>query len=266
MTDSTPTSYDRDLVAAAGTTITIAGDGHTAPLTVDLYSRRGLEVVASLWLKLSVEHRLMYEPAWLGIPIIQLPGDIVAMQELIWRVRPDLIIECGVAHGGSAIFYASICELVGKGHVIGVDVEIRQYNRVAIENHPMTKRIDLVEGSSTDPAIFDHVARRARTARTVLVVLDSNHTRDHVLQELALYHRLVTPGSYLVAMDGAAAHTWDVPRGDAKWRDDHPLAAIRQFLADHPEFSIDPHYGRHLITSNPDAFLRRSAPDTGHAT
>jgi cephalosporin hydroxylase len=248
--------YDQTLVTGPDTRLTLTSGGGRA-IDVDLYSRQGLELVAGLWLKLSAENRLMYQHSWLGIPIIQLPGDIVAMQELIWRLRPDLIVECGFAHGGSAVLYASILELLGKGTVIGVDVEVRHYNRVAIEGHPLAHRIRMVEASSVDPATATRLERMVSGAGTVMVILDSNHSRVHVEAELALYHRLVTPGSYLVVMDGAQAHVWDTPRGKDEWREDNPLPAIADFLAAHPEFVRDAHWTRGHVTSSPGGFLRR---------
>lgn len=251
--------YDPNVVATARAELTLSDEGSRR--TVSLYSAEGLSLVAALWLKLSAEFRLMYEPTWMGIPIIQLPSDIVAMQELIWKVRPDVIVECGIAHGGAAILYASMCELIGKGRVIGVDVEIRQYNRVAIEGHPMSGRIELIEGSSVAPATVDDVRRRIVGARTVVVVLDSNHSYEHVRQELELYRSVVTPGSYLVAMDGLQAHVWDVPRGNSDWREDNPLRAIHEFVEAHREFQIDPRFTRMHLTSSPDGFLRRLTPE-----
>jgi len=247
--------YDTKLVAQADSKITVTSQGisHEA----DLYSQEGLEMVASLWTKLSAQYRIMYEPTWLGIPIIQFPADILMMEELIWKVRPDFIIECGLAHGGSAVMFASICELIGKGQVIGVDVEIRQYNRAAITSHPMSKRIELIEGSSTDDSIVAEIKKRVAGAETVLVVLDSNHSRDHVLKELNSYCEIVTPNSYMVAMDGAQALVWDTPNGKEEWKDDNPLVAIHEFLNKNPNFQIDPHYTRMHVTSSPDGFLRR---------
>ena len=174
-------------------------------------------------------------------------------------MRPDCIVECGVAHGGSLILYASILELLGSGQVIGVDVEIRQHNRAAIAGHSLAKRITLLEGSSVADEVVDQVEKAVGSAGSVLVVLDSNHSREHVLRELELYSRLVTPESYLVAMDGAQAHVSDIPRGKPEWRDDNPLAAIDIFLKTHPEFEVDAHYTRMRVTSNPSGFLRRLA-------
>lgn len=247
--------YDTEVIATGTSKITLT-DQETSR-TVDVYSQEGRALISSLWTKLCTEYRVMYEPTWLGIPIIQLPTDIVMMQELIWKLRPDVIVECGLAHGGSAVMYASICELIGKGRVIGIDIEVRQYNRVAIQSHPMSKRIEIIEGSSIDPSTVAEVKERLRGARTVTVILDSDHSRDHVLQELNLYHQVVTPGSYLVAMDGAQAHVWDVPRGKKEWKDDNPLQAIEVFLKEHPEFQVDHHYTRMHVTSIPKGFLRR---------
>lgn len=226
-------------------------------VTVDLYSDEGLNLMAALWVKMATHFRLMYQPSWLGIPIIQLPSDIVMMQELIWNIRPDVIVECGLAHGGAAVLYASICELVGKGLVLGIDVEVRQYNRVAIQSHPLSHRIQIIEGSSIAPETVNQVKARTASAGTVMVVLDSNHSRNHVGQELALYHELVTPGSYLVVMDGAQAYVSDIPGGKPEWREDNPLAAIHEFLRSHPDFRPDAHFTRMLETANPDGFLRR---------
>ena len=234
----------------------------TESQSVDLYSEEGLKLISSLWVKLCAEYKVMYEPTWLGIPIIQFPTDVVAMQELIWKLRPDWIVECGVAHGGSLVLYASILELIGKGRVIGVDVEIRKHNRLAIESHPMSKRIDLIEGSSVNSAIVDAVRAKVTGAQCVLVVLDSNHSREHVTKELEMYSDFVTPGSYMVAMDGAQAYVWDIPRGKREWKDDNPLIAIHEFLANRKDFKIDPHYTRMHVTSNPEGFLQRiSAKD-----
>ncbi|MDH4173810.1 MAG: cephalosporin hydroxylase family protein [Betaproteobacteria bacterium] len=247
--------YDQTLVTAADTRLTLTTAG--ASTEVDLYSRQGLETVAALWLKLSAAHRLMYEHTWLGVPVIQLPGDIVAMQELIWRTRPDFIVECGFAHGGSAVLYASILELLGKGQVIGVDVEVRSYNRAAILAHPLAHRIRIVEASSIEQRTREAIGRAVSGAAQVMVILDSNHSRGHVAAELELYHSLVTPGSYLVAMDGAQAHVWDTPRGKAEWREDNPLPAMAAFLASHPEFETDPYWTRAHVTSSPGGYLRR---------
>lgn len=243
-------------IAQAGATVTLDNNGEQT--TVDVYSQEGLDLLSNLWIKSAAQHRLMYEPTWLGRPVIQFPTDIVTMQELIWNLQPDVIVETGVAHGGSLVLSASILELIGKGKVVGVDIEIRPHNRAAIEAHPLKHRIELIEGSSIAADTLAAVRAAVGSAGTVLVMLDSNHTESHVLQELELYSPLVTPGSYIVAHDGAQAWVWDIPSGKPEWKNDHPLGAIHKFLALHPEFSNDPHWTRWGITSSPDGFLKRA--------
>ena len=245
----------KDFPTSASSKLILETDGQRHE--TDLYSAEGKELLCSLYVKQAVFFRWMYEPQWMGRPVIQFPHDILMMQELIWNVKPDIIVECGVAHGGSAIFYASLCELMGHGKVIGVDVEIRPHNREAIENHAMSRRIELIEGSSIDPATIAEVKRRCEGAQSVLICLDSNHTYKHVLAELEAYAPIVTPGSYLVAMDGAQAYVSDVPGGKPEWKEDHPLKAIHEFLAVHPEYEGDPQYTRLLVTSSPEGFLKK---------
>jgi len=224
---------------------------------IDIYSDEGFKLLTDLWIKTSFCKKIMYEPTWLGIPIIQYPNDIVMMQELIWKIRPDVILETGVAHGGSAILYASILELLGKGKVIGIDVEIRKYNRLAINCHPLSKRIELIEGGSTDPEVVEEVHRRIDTKGEVLVVLDSNHSHDYVLSEMELYSKFVSPGGYMVVMDGVQEMLSDTPTGKKEWKHNNPLSAIRDFLSRHPDWKEDSYYTRTYITSNPIGFLRR---------
>ena len=231
--------------------------GASGTQSVDLYSAEGLALVSGLWLKLSAEYKIMYEPTWLGRPIIQLPHDIVQMQELVWQVKPDLIIETGVAHGGSLILSASILELLGKGRVIGVDIDIRAHNRTAIEAHPLSHRIDLMQGSSIDPAVIAEVTAHTHGAGTVMVVLDSNHSADHVVAEMSAYAPLVDVDSYLVVMDGAQGQVFDIPRGNAAWQGDNPLTALDAFVARSDEFVVDDHFTRLHVTSNPRGYLRR---------
>lgn len=245
----------KNYTAPAGSKLTLESDGQKS--TVDLYSSEGLDMLSNLWVKAAAQHRLMYEPTWLSRPIIQFPTDVVAIQELLWSVKPDVVIETGVAHGGSLVLSASILELIGKGKVIGIDIEIRPHNRAAIEAHPLKKRIELIEGSSIASETLGAVRRLIDGAKTVLVMFDSNHTRAHVLQELNLYAPLVTPGSYMVAHDGAQDWVWEIPSGKKEWKDDGPLGAIHDFLASHKEFRIDSHYTRFGITSSPEGYLRR---------
>ena len=224
---------------------------------VDVYSDEGLKLIADLWAKLSFHHKIVYEPTWLGVPIIQCPSDIVMMQELIWKVRPDVIIETGVAHGGSAILYASILELLGKGRVIGIDVEIRKHNETVINSHPLSKRITLIEGSSLDRSVVEQVKKMVKDEDRVLVIFDSNHSYEHVMQEMNLYSSLVSLDSYMVVMDGIQEMLWDNPSGKEQWRHDNPLRAIREFLQKNPGWEADTHYNRLHITYIPKGFLRR---------
>jgi cephalosporin hydroxylase len=235
--------------------ITVENDNEKR--TVDLYSTEGLDLISNLWVKLCAQYKLMYETTWMGIPIIQLPEDIVIMQELIWKIRPDVIIECGLAHGGSALFYASLLELIGKGFVIGIDVEIRHYNRIAIQNHPMSHRVKMIERSSISEETISIVKDMLKSTTKVMVVLDSNHSKEHVAKELDLYKEFVTPGSYMVAMDGAQAHVWDIPRGKTEWKEDNPLIAIEEFVKHNNDFIIDERCNRLMVSSNPKGYLRR---------
>lgn len=227
---------------------------------IDIYSPEGFAVLANLWTRSNWQRKLSYEVTWLGIPIIQLPEDILMVQELVWKNRPDVIVESGVAHGGALILYASLMELLGRGRVIGVDIEIRKYNRLAIESHPASKRITLIEGSSTDKSVFESVRTRIQPGESVMVMLDSNHTRDHVRAELELYAPLVGPGGYVVVFDEVMPMVADAPNGKPSWDLDNPLEAVRDFLAGHPDFEVDRSYERLATTYCRSGFLRRIAP------
>lgn len=224
---------------------------------VDAYSEEGLAVLTNLWTRAGWQQRLSYEPTWLGTPIIQLPEDIVMLQELIWRTRPTVVIECGVAHGGALVLYASMLELLGRGRTIGVDVEIRKYNRLAIESHPMSKRITLIEASSVEPATLELVRSGIQPDDRVMVTLDSNHSYNHVLAELEMYGPLVSPGGYLVVFDSVMTLVHDAPNGKGEWSSDNPLAAVEEFLAGHPEFEQDRSAERLRATYCTGGFLRR---------
>lgn len=216
--------------------------------------------MSNTWRAKALEKKYMNNFSWMGRPMIQLPTDVMAMQEIIWAVKPDLIIETGIAHGGSVIFSASMLELIGKGEVVGVDIEIRPHNRQAIERHPMSKRITLIEGSSTAPEIVTKVHAHAAGKQKILVFLDSNHTHEHVLAELNAYAGLVSAGSYCVVFD---TFVEDMP-DDYKWVDrpwgkgNNPKTAIWEWIKSHPEYEIDRSLeNRLLVTSAPDGFLRR---------
>ena len=224
---------------------------------LDAYTEEGFQALADLFTRSGWQRRISYEVTWLGIPIIQTPEDILMVQELIWKVRPTVIVESGVAHGGSLILYASLLELLGRGHVIGVDVEIRKYNRLAIESHPMSKRVSLIEGSSIDESTVAQVSGRVAGTDSVMVMLDSNHSKAHVRRELELYGPMVTPGSYLVVFDGVMRAVADAPNGHPGWVDGNPLAAVQDYLTDHPEFTQDRSYERLAVTYCQGGFLRR---------
>jgi len=211
------------------------------------------------WFAASSKHEYAYHFKWLGRPIIQFPQDIVALQEIIWKVRPNLIIETGIARGGSLIFSASILELLsGDGRVVGVDIDIREHNRVEIEQHPLYPRIRMIQGSSVDPEIFRQVEREAETRDRVLVILDSNHTHEHVARELQLYAPLVTKGSYLIVFDTIIEDMpSDFSAGRPWGKDDNPKTAVREFLKSTDRFIIDEEYNRKLlITVAPEGYLR----------
>ena len=234
-------------------------------VSMDLYSDEAFEVLSRLWLKVGWNQKYTYAFTWFGRPVIQLPEDLVRLQEVIYRTKPDVVVETGVAHGGSSVFYASLFAALGRGRVIGVDISIRPHNREAIEAHELASRIALVEGSSTDPAIAAKVRSMIAPSESVLVVLDSRHDKGHVLRELELYGPIVTPGSYIVATDGIMRDLGNVPRGRPDWEGDNPAAAAIEFAARHPEFTLGQPawpFNESNLTKNvtywPNAWLRRS--------
>jgi cephalosporin hydroxylase len=227
-----------------------------------------LKASAEAFLATSIPAKYSYNFSWLGRPIIQYPQDMVAMQELIWKIQPTLILETGIAHGGSLILSASLLELnaacggPAEAKVLGLDIDIREHNRREIEAHPMSRRIEMLEGSSISDEVIARVRERAAGEERVLVCLDSNHTHDHVLKELEAYAGLTTVGSYCVVFDTIVD---DLPEDfftDRPWKPgDNPKSAVREFLKDHPEFEID-HAMDHqlLISVAPQGYLKRVAP------
>ena len=244
-----------ELDAPAGSTLTLA-TGKSSE-SVELYSKAGLELLSALWVKVSAEQRLMYEPKWFGVPVIQFPNDIVLMQELIFREKPTKIIECGVAHGGSLLYYASLFELMGEGEVIGVEVELREHNRKVIMESPFYNRVKLVDGSSISGESIAAVKSYIKPDDRVMVFLDSNHSYEHVKKELELYSPFVTKGSYIVAMDTSQRLVHDMPRGKPEWKQDNPWEAVKEFIEENYNFEIDPYWTRLRISSNECGFLRR---------
>lgn len=221
--------------------------------------KKNINDLSESWFQESTKVRYSYNFTWLGRPIIQYPQDIIAMQELIWQVKPDLIIETGIAHGGSIIFYASMLELIGgDGIVLGLDIDIREHNKVEIEKHSMFKRIKMIEGSSTDKQVVTQVNDIAQGKKRVLVILDSNHTHDHVLNEIELYSPLVTKNSYLVVFDTVIE---DMPKDsfpDRPWgKGNNPKTAVWEFLENSDRFVIDKEFEKKLlITVAPDGYLK----------
>jgi cephalosporin hydroxylase len=204
---------------------------------LSLYSKKAFELLSRVWLKVGWNEKYPYTFSWMGRPLIQLPEDVLRIQEVVYRLKPDVIIETGVAHGGSLILYSSLCKAMGKGRVVGVDIEIRKHNREAIEAHELSSYITLIEGNAIEQSIVQQVKDQVKRGETVLVILDSNHTKAHVAAELELYSSLVTVGSYIVATDGSMEFLDDVPRGGgSNWRHDNPAAAAREFAAKHPNF------------------------------
>lgn len=227
---------------------------------VDTVIGQGIDrELADTFMEQSIKQKYSYNFEWLGRPIIQYPQDLIAMQELIWKLQPDLIIETGIAHGGSLVFYASMLELIGKGQVVGVDIDIRTHNRTAILSHPMYKRITMIEGSSIADDVVAKVKHLAEGKQTVLVTLDSNHTHDHVFKELTLYSPFVTPGSYLVVFDTIIEELPDDIYPDRPWgQGNNPKTAVWEFLKNNKHFEIDKSIQDKLvITASPDGYLKR---------
>jgi cephalosporin hydroxylase len=231
--------------------------------------------LSSAWLEASMRRKYVYNFDWMGRPIIQYPQDMVAVQELIWKVRPDLIIETGIAHGGSLVLSASMlalldmCDAIEQGitidprksrrKVIGVDIDIRQHNREAIESHPMSSRIQMIQGSSIDPATVSEVRQAANGFERVMVFLDSMHTHHHVLEELRAYGILVSVGSYCVVFD---TFVEDMPSNlfpDRPWEPgNNPKTAVNEFLKNNDRFGRDPEWEAKLqVTVAPGGFLLR---------
>jgi cephalosporin hydroxylase len=231
---------------------------------LSLEDPEAFELISRAWLRAGWDTKYVYGFSWLGRPVIQLPEDMIRIQEVIYDIKPDVIVETGVAHGGSLIFYASLCTAIGKGRVIGIDIEIRPHNRTAIEEHRLGPLISLVEGSSIDSRIIQSVKDQIGTAETVLVLLDSNHLKDHVLAELEAYSPLVSLGSCIVACDGIMQQVAGAPRTSEDWSWNNPISAVKEFIAKHPEFEcVEPAWpfneGKltERVTYWPKAFLRK---------
>ena len=222
---------------------------------------KDLQALSRIWVREISPHHYAYNFTWMGRPAIQFPQDMLAVQEIVWNCKPDLIIETGIAHGGSLVYSASLLELIGgDGLAIGIDVEIRPHNRKAIEEHPMFKRIKLIEGSSTDPQIVNQVSEIASKRSSIMVILDSNHTHQHVLKELSSYSPLVTKNNYLIVFDTLVD---DMPERliaeNRPWGEsNNPKTAVKEWIKDNKDFEIDKDIdSKLLISAGPDGYLKR---------
>lgn len=238
---------------------------------VPLYSPEGFKIISDLWLKVGWDQKHLYSFTWLGRPIIQLPDDMLRIQEVIYTIEPDVIVETGIAHGGSLIFYATLCKAMEKGRVIGVDIDIREHNRKAIESHRLFDLITLIEADSIAEQAVGQVASQIDKNDTTLVILDSNHTYDHVLRELQLYGELVSVGSYIIVTDGAQEYLHVTPRSQAEyagyvdtWPTNNPKKAAEYFVANdgrfaivEPEFLFNEGNIHYRVTHCPSAFVKR---------
>ena len=243
-------------------TIAIDEDGLTRQYKLD--TPEAFKIISDLWLRAGWDNKYVYSFTWLGRPIIQLPEDMIRLQEVIHTVQPDVIVETGVAHGGGLIYYASLCKAMDRGRVIGVDIEIRPHNRAAIEAHPLFPLITLIEGSSIDPSVVEQVQAQLGPGEKVMVFLDSCHEKEHVLAELRAYAPLVNPGSYIVAMDGIMERLAGAPRSAPDWTWNNPRQAALEFVRDNAEFVIEePRFAfnegavTERVTYWPSAFIKR---------
>jgi cephalosporin hydroxylase len=227
-------------------------------------SPEGFKLMSDLWIRSGWDAKYVYSFSWLGRPMIQLPDDMLRVQELIFDIKPDVLIETGVAHGGSLIFYASLFKAMERGRVIGVDIEIRPHNRQAIESHFLSSYISLIEGSSTAQETIQEVSKLVQPGERALVILDSNHTYSHVLEELRLYSKFVPVGSYIVATDGIMEYVVGAPRSNADWGTNNPKKAAEDFVKENDNFIIDEPtfpFNEGLITERvtywPSAYIKR---------
>lgn len=231
---------------------------------IDIGSPEAFGLISRAWLRSGWDAKYVYGFSWMGRPVIQLPEDMLRIQELIYRLRPDVVIETGIAHGGSLIFYASLMKAMDHGRVIGVDIEIRSHNRLAIEAHEMFDRISMIEGSSVDPEVLAQVDAQVKPGERCLVILDSNHSRQHVLAELEAYAHLVAPDSYIVACDGIMQDVVGAQRTAPDWDTNNPQFAVKDFLANRNDFVLEEPafpFNEGAITERvtywPNAYLRR---------
>lgn len=227
-------------------------------------SPEAFELLSTAWLRVGWDVKHTYSFSWFGRPIIQLPEDLIRLQEVIWEQKPDVLIETGVAHGGSLVFYASLFKAIGTGRAIGVEIDLRPHNRKAIKEHPLADYIELIDGSSIDPETIERVRSMIKPGEKVMVMLDSNHTKKHVLAELRAYGEMVTPGSYVIAADGIMESVAGGPRTEPDWVTSNPKAAAIEFTKENANFSIvEPVWPfneglvNERVTYWPSAFVKR---------
>ncbi len=230
----------------------------------EIGSPEAFAMISAAWLRSGWDNKYVYSFTWLGRPIIQLPEDLIRIQEVIYMMRPDVIIETGIAHGGSLVFYASLCKMMDHGRVIGVDVEIRPHNRQALESHMLKPYFTLIEGDSVDPLIVKQVKSLVRPEEKVLVMLDSCHSKEHVLAELEAYAPLVGVGSYIIAADGIMGQLEGAPRTQPDWSWNNPKQAAIEFVRDNhdfiieePEFQFNEGSIAERVTYWPGGFIKR---------
>ena len=246
----------------ANNVVIVKGEEGEQHHTMD--SPEAFSAVSQAWLRCGWDTKYVYSFSWLGRPMIQLPEDMIRLQEVIYRVKPDVIVETGIAHGGSVIFHASLCRAIGKGRVIGGDIEIRPHTRPAICEPEMYDYITLIEGSSIDRNVVNQVKNQINPGESVLVILDSNHTKDHVLGELQAYSSLVSIDSYIVACDGIMADVKGAPRTEEDWDWNNPTEAAKifateskEFVIEEPAFPFNEGVISERVTYWPSAFLKR---------
>lgn len=251
------------MIVIDGDKVSVSDEGGTRR-EYGIGSPEAFAVLSKLWLRSGWDTKYVYGFTWLGRPIIQLPEDMIRMQEVIYSVQPDVIIETGIAHGGSLIFYASLCKAIEKGRIVGIDIEIRPHNRKEIEAHPLSPLITLIEGSSVEPSVVEQVRAHVAAGERTIVLLDSCHTKEHVLAELHAYAPLVSVGSYIVAMDGIMEQVAGAPRTQPDWTWNNPRRAALDFVEANPDFRIEEppflfNEGdiKERVTYWPSAFIKR---------
>jgi len=243
---------------------TVSQENGNEVATYKFGSPEAFKLISKIWLRCGWDVKYAYSFSWLGRPIIQLPEDMIRVQEIVSELRPDVIVETGIAHGGSLVFYATILKALGKGKIVGVDIEIRKHNREALEQHELASYLTLIEADSTLDTTLQKVRNEIKEDDIVLVILDSCHTKEHVAKELEKYAPLVSVGSYIVATDGVMKDFAGAPRSEKDWNWNNPQTAIFEFLErnesfilDQPKFPFNEGSVTEPITYWPNAYLKR---------